>query len=303
MHEGISTPAASEFDKNLPKPGVTTAGAGACQFSDMAEVAAAMWGPVPETPERRPRKDKLPISPHDQERAVLLASNILNGLGQLRKTRHMACFALFFVIYATICNVQSDWQFASSTLSLLDRARADLGYLPFSDRVTVKDNMDFLDPELTNLTAELTKICRDCDVGVTSLAKSLSSFTLQDFVCSDFDSNAGSSDYPTRDCGAADAEYAAAPSATTAPCCGDATLVRASMSIMAWSSRAPELLEDNFLSGLRMRSDQEQLLVPTCVLHQGTGSRFLWLDSRATEGPVSVQDLLEIDKRCATSRA
>ena len=226
-----------------------------------------------------------------------MSSNILTSLSQLRAARHMTCFAFFFIMYAIICNVQSDWQFASSTLSLFERARQAQGFAPFEDRVTVKQNMDFLDPELTNLTGALNQLCRDCDVGVTSLAKSLSSFTLQDFVCSDFDSSAGTSDYPTRDCAASDAEYAAAPSPTRAPCCRDPTLVRASMSIMAWSSRFPELLDDNFLSGLRLhRSErQEHLQLPAA-----TSLKIVWFDSLgATEGPVSVQDLLEIDKRCA----
>lgn len=75
--------------------------------------------------------------------------------------------------------------------------------------------------------------------------------TLKDFVCSDFDSFAGSRDYPARDCVDADRAWSASPSSTTAPCCGNSTLVMASVAMMteALAYGITELPLQTLLSG------------------------------------------------------
>ena len=59
------------------------------------------------------------------------------------------------------------------------------------------------------------------------------SLTLSDFVCSDFDSQAGSSNYPKRDCPAENEAWAKFPSVETAPCCSNYTLAIGSLLLMA----------------------------------------------------------------------
>ena len=54
-------------------------------------------------------------------------------------------------------------------------------------------------------------------------------------VCSDFDSEKGSAAYPSRNCEVDDARWAMAPSSLSAPCCENATLVRASVAMMTES--------------------------------------------------------------------
>lgn len=100
---------------------------------------------------------------------------------------------------------------------------------------------------------------------LVDLATDITRLSLREFVCSDFNSNEGSNDYPSRNCTVADAIYRDAPKPFLAPCCKQEDLVTASLQIMAWNEVAPSLLEDDFLS----------------------------------PGPVSIQDLLEMCARRA----
>jgi hypothetical protein len=102
----------------------------------------------------------------------------------------------------------------------------------------------------------------DCDIALTDVNGDLKDMDMTQFVCGDFASNAGSTEYPSRDCPIADAEYARLPSAQKAPCCLNQTLVQASMSVMVWDRFQPEFLQPDFLS----------------------------------PGPVSLADLLDIDR-------
>jgi len=90
--------------------------------------------------------------------------------------------------------------------------------------------------------------CRNCRVALTDIAVDLSSLSLLQFICSDFDSTEGSNDYPTRDCDEADTQYALTPTLQHAPCCNNDTLISASMSMMAWGQIEPRFLEPDFLS-------------------------------------------------------
>ena len=67
----------------------------------------------------------------------------------------------------------------------------------------------------------------------TPQAGDMFSLTLSDFVCSDFDSQAGSSNYPKRDCPAENEAWAKFPSVETAPCCSNYTLAIGSLLLMA----------------------------------------------------------------------
>ena len=67
----------------------------------------------------------------------------------------------------------------------------------------------------------------------TPQAGDMFSLTLSDFSCSDFDSQAGSSNYPKRDCPAENEAWAKFPSVETAPCCSNYTLAIGSLLLMA----------------------------------------------------------------------
>ena len=217
----------------------------------MAEAAAAvLWLPhqVSKLTRAPTRKIALPTQA-DFDRAVLLPDKPLKQLHRFHKLREFLIFSLYFAFSLFLFDLESDWTFAHTTYDLYEKARKANQYNAFDQRIIVPANVDFLQPELTNMTEKLARLCQDCRVGVTSLAQSLDSFTLQDFVCSDFDSIAGSNDYPDRDCLLANQEYAAAPSPLKAPCCAIPQLVQASMATMAWSSLQPQFLEPDFLSG------------------------------------------------------
>ena len=96
----------------------------------------------------------------------------------------------------------------------------------------IVDVASYLDESLALVVAELQTICSTCLVGITPHAQDMTFLGLEDFVCSDFHSSAGSQYYPPRDCAAEDAAWAAYPSSDSAPCCRNATLTRASVAMM-----------------------------------------------------------------------
>ena len=94
-------------------------------------------------------------------------------------------------------------------------------------------------------------VCAACEVGLTPQRRDMTFLSLEDFVCSDFDSRHGSNYYPSRDCESEDADWAAHPSSLSAPCCANATLVTASIAMMTESLAlgVTEMPLDTLLSG------------------------------------------------------
>jgi hypothetical protein len=76
-------------------------------------------------------------------------------------------------------------------------------------------------------------VCPNCHLAMTAEVKDMKDLGMRDFVCSDFLSRPGDTNYPPRDCDAANSLWAAAPSARTSPCCTNSTLVTASIMMMA----------------------------------------------------------------------
>ncbi len=144
--------------------------------------------------------------------------------------KSLVMFGLFYVVYVTLSTLRMDWWSGHTTLSWLNEASS--GVPSLTDASTIREIASFLDGDLTKVVGALKERCPQCDVGITSLSTDLTFLGLTEFVCSDFDSTAGSSLYPPRDCVAVDAAWASHPSSTSAPCCTNATLVRASVAMM-----------------------------------------------------------------------
>jgi hypothetical protein len=158
-----------------------------------------------------------------------------------------------------------DWIYGASTYELLQLARQNLDFKPFSERDRFEEHLAFLSTDLDRLTTELSLVCRNCEVGITDQSKQLTSMNLEDFVCSDFDSTDGTNVYPSRDCPAADLAYAMAPSPKRAPCCLNQSLVTASMAVMTWLTFAPECN-----AGLRTRIRASKMPAPPDSAPQST---------------------------------
>ena len=109
----------------------------------------------------------------------------------------------------------------------------------------------YLDGSLARVVDELNSICEHCEVGLTPHSRDMTFLSLEDFICSDFDSKDGERDYPSRDCALEDRAWAAGPSSLTAPCCANATLVKASVAMMteALAYGITELPLETLLSG------------------------------------------------------
>ena len=60
-------------------------------------------------------------------------------------------------------------------------------------------------------------VCPECEVGLTAKHGDMFALALNDFVCSDFYSEAGSSDYPTRNCESDDEAWCARASSPSPP--------------------------------------------------------------------------------------
>ena len=108
----------------------------------------------------------------------------------------------------------------------------------YGDIETARDLTTFVEIGLLGIMDAMAStgsdaICPACGLGVTPQAGDMFSLELSDFICADFDSFAGSSDYPARDCAPDDAAWAASPSVNSAPCCVNNTLARASLLLMA----------------------------------------------------------------------
>ena len=183
-----------------------------------------------------------------EEEDMAAASFAFHRLDWIDGFKGFVLFGIFNVIYMTLTTLRTDWMFSFSTREHYERARTNIGAMAFDQRTTIGQQVDFLNQDFDMLTTNLASVCVDCRVALTDANKDLKDMDLTEFVCTDFDSTEGSDSYPDRDCTAVDADYAAAPASTKAPCCMNQALVQASMAIMTWNRFAPEFLERDFLT-------------------------------------------------------
>lgn len=219
-------------------------------------------------PRRRRAADGKQANKNFEQRHLRVnLTSVLLRISVLETNKSFVLSLMFLITYVTLNTVRIDFGYAHATHERYLEARRVLHVPAFEDYRAISGIADFLDTSIPAIAASLHATqCRNCGFGITKHRTSLSSIGLEEFACSDFLSTAGSSKYPSRDCPAADAEYAMHPSAEHAPCCTNVTLIKASMSMMVWKREAPELLRDGFL----------------------------------TPGPVTVEDLVTIDDMFVT---
>ena len=131
----------------------------------------------------------------EDSRAVVLACHVSDRLQALGKLRQFAIFAVFFILYLTIVDIRSDWPFARLTYERWEMAIHDLNVEEFNQHTNMGETIKFLDTEVPNIffVLKMSK-CQNCEVALTDIAVDLSSLSLLQFICSDFDSTEGSSD-------------------------------------------------------------------------------------------------------------
>ena len=132
----------------------------------------------------------------------------------------------------TLSYMHMDTFTGHQTLLWLEEAHALAGVTRMRERSTVAEIATYLEDDLASVTSKLMQACPNCEVGITAKRQDLTRLSLADFVCSDFSSEEHSTDFPSRDCPARDEEWALYPRSTSAPCCRNATLVRASIVMM-----------------------------------------------------------------------
>ena len=149
-------------------------------------------------------------------------------------------FILFMIAagsWVTLQHVRVDAMFAYSTYRVYTLAEQDLAE-PYSEIATAGTLVNFLETGINKVmeamaATEAGAVCPMCSVGVTPAPGDMYQLELADFICSDFDSKAGSSNYPRRDCAAENALWASSPSVHSAPCCSNNMLAGLSLALMA----------------------------------------------------------------------
>ena len=165
--------------------------------------------------------------------ATLPARKVLNHLQWIANCKSLLLFVATYTLFASINSRRMDVSFGHQTLKWLSEAHVDVGLKPLDKLDDVEPISIMMQDGLPRVVTSLQNICHECNVGLTTHYEDLRFLGLESFLCSDFDSQQNSEVYPTRDCAVQDARWAAAPSSDTAPCCKNATLVKASIKIMA----------------------------------------------------------------------
>ena len=163
---------------------------------------------------------------------LLPVRRVLIHMRWLADFRQFVIFSTFFALYVTLCTVRIDWWHGRRTLVWFSQAHEAVSLQALETAETAAAASHMLEAGLPSAIQRLHHICSTCNVGLTTAQKDLAFVDLQDFVCSDFDSQIGVQKYPDRDCIQEDAQWAASPQASTAPCCQNATLVKASIAMM-----------------------------------------------------------------------
>jgi hypothetical protein len=152
--------------------------------------------------------------------------------------RGFVLFCLCAGVWAGLQHYRVDAMNAYDTYRVYAIAEAELPK-PYNEITSTSGLVTFLDTGVVKTVMSAMAatgpdaICPGCGVGLTAAAGDMFDLTLADFICSDFDSQAGSSEYPMRDCERDDAVWAAQPTVNTAPCCMNNTLALYSLVLMA----------------------------------------------------------------------
>ena len=200
--------------------------------------------PVPEdadgVPGREDESQKLSKDRHrsDEEdghtEVLLPVRRVAEELNWLENFRGFVLFLLFFACYFSLNTVRLDWWKGHQTIKMLETSRLQLEIPAMVDGSSLQDANTYLVHGLPEIAVSLKRHrCLNCKVGITPVNRDMNHLSLPQFICSDFRSTAGTDDYPSRDCAVADAEFAQNPSYAITPCCADASLVRASVAVMA----------------------------------------------------------------------
>ena len=150
----------------------------------------------------------------------------------LTSLKSLVTFFSFYACYVFLTTIRMDWWQGHQTLTWFQEAHADRHVTPLYERNSIGEIADYIDKGISPVVSELQGVCAVCEVGITSQATDMGFLGLEDFICSDFDSQAGSNSYPSRNCAVADAAWASNPTSTSAPCCHNTTLVTASIAMM-----------------------------------------------------------------------
>ena len=240
---------------------VDTDGSGEIEYSEflslMARQAEEQGDLYEGTPGILGRRSRRTFSDDSYERLVdgetrqLPMRRSLMALRRVSKLKSFIAFIIFYVTYISLSTVRLDWWHGHETLVWLRQAHVHAGVQELDKAEEVSQVADYLDRSIARVTGELYHLCDACEVGITPRSRDMTFLGLEDFVCSDFDSKIGQRDYPSRDCEAEDRTWAASPSSLTAPCCANATLVKASVAMMteALAYGITELPLETLLSG------------------------------------------------------
>ena len=230
----------------------------------------------------RPSSDRFSSDEEDGQAVLLPVRRVAEELNWLENFRGFVLFLLFFACYFSLNTVRLDWWKGHETIKMLEATRDVLKIPRLTDGGSLKEANTYLVHGLPEIVVSLKKHrCLNCKIGITPINHDMNHLSMAQFICSDFLSIAGSDEYPSRDCAAADAAFALNPSATedTTPCCADATLVRASVAAMAavgTSAEVPQTLE-GLLSGVDELTSQllEKRIDESGGLYQVIASREL----------------------------
>ena len=230
----------------------------------------------------RPSSDRFSSDEEDGQAVLLPVRRVAEELNWLENFRGFVLFLLFFACYFSLNTVRLDWWKGHETIKMLEATRDVLKIPRLTDGGSLKEANTYLVHGLPEIAVSLKKHrCLNCKIGITPINHDMNHLSMAQFICSDFLSIAGSDEYPSRDCAAADAAFALNPSATedTTPCCADATLVRASVAAMAavgTSAEVPQTLE-GLLSGVDELTSQllEKRIDESGGLYQVIASREL----------------------------
>ena len=151
--------------------------------------------------------------------------------------KSLLLFICGYLLFAHINSRRMDVPFGRVTLKWLQQAHDKVHLKPLDELDDTSSSAAMMLDGLPQVVDALQNMCDTCAVGLTSHEEDLRFLGLDSFVCSDFDSEKNTEAYPMRDCAVQDSQWARAPTSDTAPCCQNASLVKASIAIMAKHER------------------------------------------------------------------
>ena len=160
------------------------------------------------------------------------------------KRRGWHSFVALVIGTASWCAFQHhrvDALFGHTTYRMLRFAQEELNQPSYSEIDNIFELDDFLVAGLHHAMELMHESCPTCSLALTPMNADLRALDTHEFSCTDFESVAGTSSYPDRDCATANVKWAERPSVHGTPCCRNSTLALYSMLLMAWhASDGPE---------------------------------------------------------------